>query len=178
MRVRVTILVLGIVVVGAANAAAAETAALLKSLNLTAYTAGTTPPEFSARTPGGETFSLAALRGKPLVVNFWASWCLECRGEMPAFERLHHDFAARGLTVIGINTREPAAAVRRYAKEMKLTFPLLLDIDGEINRAYGVIGLPTTFVIARDGRAVGLAVGPRAWSGAAARDIVTSLLAE
>ena len=178
MRARQTILALAIVVVGAASADGGDLAALLKSLNLTAYTTGTMPPEFSARTAAGETVSLAALRGKVVIVNFWASWCLECRGEMSAFERLHHDFAARGLTVIGVNVREPAAAIHRYAKEFNVTFPLLSDIDGEINRAYGVIGLPTTIVIGRDGRAVALAVGPRVWSGVAARDIVTALLAE
>jgi peroxiredoxin len=69
-------------------------------------------------------------------------------------------------------------AIRGYAKELGLTFPLVLDPKGEINAAYGVIGLPTTFLIGRDGRAVALAVGPRDWSSAAAKAIVTALLAE
>jgi peroxiredoxin len=97
---------------------------------------------------------------------------------MPAFERLHHDFAGRGLAVVAVNTREAAPEVRRYAKELSLTLPLVLDRGGDINRAYGVIGLPTTFVIARDGRAVGLAIGPRDWSGPTAKTLIGALLAE
>ena len=112
------------------------------------------------------------------VVNFWATWCLECRPEMPMFERLHHEFGAQGLSVVGINAREGATAVRVYAKELGLTFPLILDPRGTINAAYGVIGLPTTFLIGRDGRPVALTIGPREWSGKPARALIQALLAE
>jgi len=94
------------------------------------------------------------------------------------FERLHREFGAQGLSVIGINAREGAAAVRLYAKELGLTFPLILDPRGTINTAYGVIGLPTTFLIGRDGRPVALAVGPREWNGKPARALIQVLLAE
>jgi peroxiredoxin len=94
------------------------------------------------------------------------------------FDRLHREFAAQGLSVIGVNAREGTAAVREYSKELGLTFPLVLDSNGEINAAYGVIGLPTTFVIGRDGRAVALAVGPREWTSAPARTLIETLLAE
>jgi peroxiredoxin len=97
---------------------------------------------------------------------------------MPLFERLHREFAAQGLRVIGINTREGTASVREYSKELGLTFPLVLDPRGEINSAYGVIGLPTTFLIARDGRAVALGVGPREWESEPARALIQTLLAE
>ena len=94
------------------------------------------------------------------------------------FERLHREFGAQGLSVIGINAREGAAAVRVYAKELGLTFPLILDPSGKINSAYGVIGLPTTFLISRDGRPVALAIGPRDWNGEPARALIPALLAE
>src|SRR5262249_11460990 len=87
-------------------------------------------------------------------------------------------FSSRGLVVIGVNVRETKEAARRYAKELGLTFPLVLDRDGKINALYGVVGLPTTFVIGRDGRAVGFAVGPREWESASARALITALLAE
>ncbi len=167
-----------VLMAGARTAAGSDLALLLKSLNFMTYRAGTRPPDFNSRTAAGQSVSLAALRGKVVVVNFWASWCLECRGEMPAFERLHHDFAARGLAVVAVNAREATTEVGRYAKELRLSFPLVLDSDGDINRAYGVVGLPTTFVIARDGRAVGLAVGPRDWGGAASKNLIATLLAE
>ena len=165
----------------ALNASAVEqptVTELLKPLNLSGYASGMRPPEFSGRTSDGKMLSLTGLREKVVVVNFWASWCLECRPEMPMFERLHREFGAQGLSVIGINAREGAAAVRVYAKELGLTFPLILDPSGKINSAYGVIGLPTTFLIGRDGRPVALAVGPREWNGKAARAFIQVLLAE
>jgi peroxiredoxin len=97
---------------------------------------------------------------------------------MPMFERLHREFSAQGLSVIGINAREGPAPVREYSKELGLTFPLVLDSRGEINTAYGVIGLPTTFLVGRDGRAVALAVGPREWMSPPARTLIQTLLAE
>ncbi len=97
---------------------------------------------------------------------------------MPLFEQLHREFAAQGLSVVGINAREGTAAIRGYAKELGLTFPLVLDPRGEINAAYGVIGLPTTFLIGRDGRAVALAIGPREWGSEQARTLIRTLLAE
>lgn len=122
--------------------------------------------------------SLTELRGKVVIVNFWASWCLECRPEMPVLEQLHREFASRGLAVIGINAYESKSAVRRYAKELGLTFPLVLDQDRKINAQYGVIGLPTTFVVGRDGYAVAFGIGPREWAGAPARALIGALLAE
>jgi len=79
--------------------------------------------------------------------------------------------------VIGINAREGAASVRAYAKQLGLSFALVLDSRGDINTAYGVIGLPTTFLIGRDGRPVALAIGPREWGGKAARSLIEALLA-
>jgi len=151
---------------------------LLKPMDLRGYPSGTTPPLFNGHTLEARRVSIADLRGKVLLVNFWASWCRECRPEMPALERLHRELAPRGLAVVGINAREDREAVRRYAKDLDLTFTLVLDPDGTINAAYGVVGLPTTFVIGRDGRAVALAVGPREWASVPARAIIEALLAE
>lgn len=149
----------------------------LGSLGLGAYPRQTAPPEFTLTTAEGQTVSLAELRGKVVLLNFWASWCLECRPEMPALETLHRRFGARGLVVVGVNTRESATTVRAYARELGLTFSLVLDVDGTVTHRYGVIGLPTTFLIGRDGRAVGLAVGGRAWASTAAMEIIETLLA-
>ena len=165
----------------ASNAPAAERPALpelLKALNLSGYPALMHPPEFSGLTADGQRVSLASLQGKVVLLNFWATWCLECRPEMPAFERLHREVSAQGLAVAGINAREGTATIREYATELGLTFPLILDPKGTINSAYGVIGLPTTFLIGRDGRPVALAVGPREWASTPARAIIQALLAE
>ena len=151
---------------------------LLKRLDLVTYRAGAHPPDFAGRTTDHRRVSLNELRGKVVVVNFWASWCLECRPEMPVLENLHRELASRGLAIVGVNAREEARAITRYAEQLGLTFPLVLDRTGKINELYGVIGLPTTFVVARDGRAVAFAVGPRAWGSPPARALLETLLAE
>ena len=151
---------------------------LLRVLNLSAYALGLWLPPLTGQTATGEAVSVAELRGRVVLVNFWATWCVECRPEMPLFERLHQDFAAQGLTVMGMNVREEMSRIQRYARELSLTYPLVLDQEGVIAKAYGVIGLPTTFLIGRDGRPVALAIGPRAWGSVEARALVQVLLAE
>jgi thiol-disulfide isomerase/thioredoxin len=165
---------------GWSSASADEPAvtALVKRLNLVGYRSGTKPPAFSGPTLDARQLSLTHLRGKVVVVNFWASWCAECRPEMPVLEGLHREFASRGLAIVGINAREDTQVVGRYARELGLTFPLVLDPEGKNNDLYGIIGLPTTFVIGRDGRAVAFGVGPRDWGSPLARALIEALLAE
>ena len=151
---------------------------LKEALNLTDYLAGWGPPPISSETPAGGKVSLAGLRGRVVLVNFWASWCPPCVAEMADFERLHRAFATQGLTVLGVNVRERAGVIQRFGDKLGLTFPLVLDEQGKITRAYGVIGLPSTFLIGRDGRPVALAVGEREWDNAAGRAFIRALLAE
>jgi peroxiredoxin len=162
----------------AGAASAPLTAAQLARLDLGTYPAPMAAPDFRLRAPDGQAVTLSALRGKVVLVNFWATWCRECRTEMPALEHLHQRFARRGLAVLGVNVREDARAVRGVARDLKLTFPLVRDPDGAVTGRYGVIGLPTTFLVGRDGRAVALAVGHREWASPAALDIAETLLAE
>jgi peroxiredoxin len=161
-----------------AGASEPTVASLLKSVNLVAYRRGTIPPPFGSSTLDGQPLALTDLRGRVVILNFWASWCLECRAEMPRLEGLHRVYAARGLAIVGVNAREDARAARRHAEALGLTFPLVLDPDGKINALYGVIGLPTNFVVGRDGRAVAFGVGPHEWGSVPARALLEALLAE
>ena len=116
-------LIMGVVVATVAtftvqDASWAQVADLLHELNLTTYSRPTMPPDFNGRTADGSDLSLASLKGKVVLLNFWATWCLECRPEMPAFERLHREFSAQGLAVVGINAREETSTIRKYAKEL------------------------------------------------------------
>ena len=170
-----------LLVIAAWSSASGETpavTALLKDLHLVGYRPGTKPPEFIGDTLDRRRLSVSDVHGKVVVLNFWATWCLECRPEMPVLERLHRELASQGLAIIGINTREDRQTVERYASELGLTFPLVLDQRGANTGLYGVIGIPTTFVIARDGRAVGFGAGPRDWASPAARALIDALLAE
>jgi peroxiredoxin len=166
------------VLAGAASADQSALASLVERLDLRGYTSRTGPPRFSGSTLDARQVSATELRGKVIVLNFWASWCLECRPEMAMLERLQREFSSRGLAIIGVNARENKEAVGRYARELGLTFPLVLDPDGKINAVYGVIGLPTTFVVGRDGRAIAFAIGPRQWESPPARALIETLLAE
>jgi peroxiredoxin len=167
------LIALGTTVLGASPAL---TPAQLATLHLTGYSRSTVPPDFGLRTPDGQLVSLAGLRGKVVVLNFWATWCRECLTEMPALETLHRRFATRGLAIVGVDSREGATRVQRYAKEHGLTFPLLLDLDGAVTANYGVVALPTTLLIGRDGHPVALAVGPREWTSPGALEILETLL--
>ena len=178
VRERFACLLALVVVAGMAQAGQASIGQLGKPLELVVYGPDARPPAFSGQTLDSKSLSIDALRGKVVVINFWASWCRECRPEMSALDQLHREFSARGLAVVGINVRESPDAARRYAREVGTAFPLLLDPDGQINALYGVIGVPTTFVVARDGRAVALAVGARKWASPAAKTLIEALLAE
>jgi thiol-disulfide isomerase/thioredoxin len=163
---------------GAALGAEPALAPLLKPLNLVGYGPRVTPPDFNADTVAARRISMSALRGHVVIVNFWASWCAECRPEMPVLERLHRELSSRGLVILGVNAREGRDAIRRYATDLGLSFPLVLDPDGKINVLYGVVGLPATFLVGRDGRSIAFAVGPREWGSTPARALIDALLAE
>ena len=158
--------------------ARAELPSLLSALDLGGAAPGERPPAFTGRTADGRSLALRDLRGRVVVLTFWASWCEPCRTELPAFEALHREIGAGRLAVVAVNAREPVAAVREFAQSLDLTFAVVLDPRGEIQQRYGVVGLPTTFLIARDGRAVARAIGPRDWATPRFRDLVLALLRE
>jgi len=115
-------------------------------------------PEFVLPDLTGKTVSLTALRGKPVLINFWATWCEPCREEMPALEELSKRAVGR-YAVLGVSLDEDAAAVRAFAKAHKLTFPLMLA-DRKTSSGYAVRGLPATFLIDAEGRIARRWVGP------------------
>jgi len=150
---------------------------LLGALGLAAPTTSS-PPALAARTLEGAILSLDEFRGRVLLITFWTTWCPPCRQEMAHFEHLHREFAPAGLAVLAINAYEDAGAVSEFGRELGLSLPLLLDPDGDALRTYAVTGLPTTLLVARDGRTVGRAIGARDWGGETARALVRALLAE
>ena len=158
--------------------AVGQSAGALQRLGLAGYPPDTRPPGFNGATVDGFPLSLESLRSRVVLLNFWASWCLECRAELPVLEQLYRDYAPRGLTVVAVNFRDEPGTVRQYARELGLTMPLVLDSAGAIRQSYGVIGFPTSFLVARDGRAVARAIGPREWAGPEARALIESLLME
>jgi peroxiredoxin len=107
-------------------------------------------PDFTLDTLTGEAFTLSAQRGRPVVLNFWATWCPPCRTEMPALQAASERYTGQ-ITIVGVNQAEPAPTVAAFVTEMGLTFEIPLDGRADVSRLYGVRSLPTTFFIDRDG---------------------------
>ena len=111
---------------------------------------GALAPDLSWVTPQGDILRLAALRGRPVVLNFWATWCVPCRTELPEFDAV----AAENpdVTILALDMQEDAATVKAFIERLQLrALTPVLDTDGAAARRYGVVGLPTTFFIDRDG---------------------------
>jgi cytochrome c biogenesis protein CcmG, thiol:disulfide interchange protein DsbE len=118
-------------------------------------------PGFTSTTFAGESVSLAGLKGKVVLLNFWASWCPPCRAEMQAIQNAYADDQGQGLVVLAVNAsyQDDLQAATQFTQTEGLTFPLLTDPDGSINRAYRVLALPTTFFIDRQGKIAKVVVG-------------------
>ena len=99
--------------------------------------------------------SLASLRGKAVVVNFWASWCKPCEEEAPLLERAWQRYRERGLVVVGVDAQDFGKDARRFARKNGMSYPLVRDGPGETLGEYGVTGFPETFFVNRDGKLVG-----------------------
>jgi cytochrome c biogenesis protein CcmG, thiol:disulfide interchange protein DsbE len=112
---------------------------------------GKPAPAFTLVDPSGVPYSLADLRGQVVLVNFWATWCAPCHTEMPELDQVARDYREAGFRVLAVNVLEDATAVRRYGEELQLDLPRLLDPGGGVYKAYNVQGLPTSFLVDRDG---------------------------
>jgi len=113
---------------------------------------GSPAPEFELSRAEGGSVRLADYRGQVVLLNFWATWCLPCRSEMPLIQQTYDDLSGQGFVALGVDFDEPAAAVTSFAEELGLDFPLLLDPGGEVQRLYRVIGYPTSVILDREGR--------------------------
>jgi peroxiredoxin len=133
-------------------------------------------PEFSALSPEGKKISLKDFRGKLVFLNFWASWCIPCREEMPAMERLYQEFKDKNFTVFAVSVKDRRQDAIDFAKELKLTYPVALDPEGQVGLLYGAWGLPTTYLIGPKGEGLARAWGPAEWYSPAARNLIKELL--
>ena len=121
------------------------------------------PVDFELMDLNNRKVRLSDLKGKIVFLNFWASWCYPCRIEMPSMERLHRRFKDKDFVIVAINLQEPASRVKEFFKENNLTFITLLDSTGEVGARFGISSLPTTFIMDKEGRIIGGALGAREW---------------
>ena len=121
---------------------------------------GTFAIAFELKSVDGNSVGLASFRGKPLMMNFFASWCDPCREEMPLINELAEKADKDGYAVLGIAVEDTRAAVVQYAQEAKLVFPIALDLNSTVKRAYRIFGPPATFFIDGQGTIRDVVIGP------------------
>jgi thiol-disulfide isomerase/thioredoxin len=130
---------------------------------LTALSRPVPAPDFTLQDIDGKKFSLKGYRGKVVLLNFWATWCPPCRREMPSMERLNQDFTGKDFVVLALNQMEDSDQVFTYTAELEVTptFTILFDKNSDVARAFGVMGLPTTYLIDKSGNMRFRAIGGR-----------------
>ncbi|WP_162247131.1 TlpA disulfide reductase family protein [Rhizobacter sp. Root404] len=141
------------------------------------WPAGRPTPALALTDLDGKAWSLAALKGRPVVLNFWASWCEPCRAEMPSLELLQTRHEKAGLVILSVNYQEPAPKIKRFLETLPFSLPILLDREGEAAAAWTPRVFPTTVLIDRGGTARSSVLGELDWLGDTARGLVEPLLA-
>ncbi|MDP2955130.1 MAG: TlpA disulfide reductase family protein [Longimicrobiales bacterium] len=137
-------------------------------------TVGAPAPAYGARTLGGDSVSLAGLRGQVVLLNFWATWCAPCRHETPFLQALYQERKSRGLEIVGasMDTGDARGQVADFVEEYGVTYPILLDPQMRGMDLYRVLGLPATFLVDREGILRWMRIGP---VGETDRDFLNAL---
>ena len=138
---------------------------------------GELAPNFQLRDLNGHPVALSDLRGKVVLLNFWATWCGPCRVEMPAMEELYRTFSRKDFEILAVSTDAQGVAVTRpFQQENHLTFPILHDADYRVGLIYGARSLPMTFMVDRQGVVRHQVFGARDWGAAEAHQLVQMLM--
>jgi len=145
------------------NISDADLAKLFEDAGLRLLRETVSSVDFTLSTPEGESFTLSALQGKVVLLNFWATWCSPCREEKPSLKALYERFKDQGLEILAVNIMERPDEVLDFIMVYGLTYPVLLDRHGSVGAVYGVQGVPTSYLINREGRIVLRLVGTVNW---------------
>jgi peroxiredoxin len=137
---------------------------------------GAAAPGFRLPSLDGASVDLASLRGRVVVLNFWASWCPPCVAEMPSLDRLNRALGDKGLVVVSVSVDEDESTLRQFVKRLGVGFPVLRDPDAHVAREYRTTGYPETFVLDRAGKIVRVFVGPADWDSPEILDYCRGLL--
>jgi cytochrome c biogenesis protein CcmG, thiol:disulfide interchange protein DsbE len=123
--------------------------------------AGFLAPDFTLKTPSGETYTLSDLKGQAVLINIWATWCPPCRAEMPAIQKMYDEYQSQGFIVLAVNStiQDNPLEIPAFTEEYSLTFPILLDETGNVGRIYQVRSLPSSYFINRHGIITEVVIG-------------------
>ncbi len=133
-------------------------------------------PDFDLATPDGKKISLKSFRGKVVLLNFWASWCVPCREEMPAMEKLYQEYKDKNFVILAVAVKDRKQDAIDFIKELKITYPIALDPEAQVGSLYGAWGLPATYLIGPKGEGLARGWGPAEWYSLAARNLVKDLV--
>ncbi|MFO7602472.1 MAG: TlpA disulfide reductase family protein [Gammaproteobacteria bacterium] len=122
--------------------------------------------DFDLRGEDGRRYRLSDYRGQVVLINFWATWCPPCRFEMPSLERLWQQVRDKGVVILAVNVGEDQDTIFEFMGQYPMSFPLPMDQDGEVVKAYPVTGLPTSYIVSPQGQVTHRAVGSREWDDA------------
>jgi peroxiredoxin len=137
---------------------------------------GNPAPNFLIKDLKGNKITLSSFKGKPLLLNFWASWCPYCRKEKEHLNTLYNEYKDRGLVIVSISTDKSVSKVKKYLQKIPSEFIILSDLQGEVSAKYGVTALPTSFLITHNGKIKHKFLGYREWTSNGLKKIINSLV--
>jgi thiol-disulfide isomerase/thioredoxin len=149
---------------------------LLAAVKIARVAPGTAAAPFDLTSLDGRSLQLADLKGKVVLVNFWATWCGPCKEEMPAFERLRQQLDPTRFALLTITTDLQREGIKQFLANLHVHLPVLFDDNQDVSQAYLVRALPTTVLIDGRGALVGRAVGPREWDSAQAIHLLQGMM--
>jgi peroxiredoxin len=166
--------VCGVLAIGLPLEVGAETAGIIM------VEPRTQASDFTLPTLNGDDIRLAELKGKVVLINFWATWCGPCRDEMPAMEQLWARLGDQGFVILAISldNKRSKNRVDKFIKKFKLTYPILLDPEETVSDRYRTVGLPTSYLVAKDGTIAGRVIGPLDWATPEVIAVIEGLLRE
>lgn len=137
---------------------------------------GKRAPDFTLKDINGNNVSISSLKGKTLLINFWATWCPPCRAEMPSLNRMYNEYKGRGLVVLAVSTDKNINAVKDFLSKKPFDFYILTDADTKVTRQFKVFSLPTTFLIDKNGVIIQKYLGEEEWESPEIRKNVREIL--
>jgi len=140
MLALIVILVLGLLMMGCSSRSEPKVAQV-----------GGIAPDFKLQSLDGQSVSLSDFKGKPVLINFWASWCGPCAYEMPYLQEVHEGWSEKGVVLLAINVGESSSTVEKFMQKHNLSFSALLDTKKVVTQRYNIVAFPTTFFIDKDG---------------------------
>jgi peroxiredoxin len=149
---------------------------LFKELGIIRLSGIAPPVEIELENLNGKSVNISDFKGNIVFLNFWTTWCPDCRAEMPEMEKLFVRFKEDDFVMVTINLKESSDKVSAFYEKHKLTFNALLDSDGNVGVAFGIRSIPTTFILDKQGGLLGKAMGPREWGGRKATELFQILI--